>query len=274
MLLDDITPDSATMVNVLKACARLGALQQGKWIHDYTTRAGFQGNTFVETALIDMYAKCGSIDIAHKLFDKMSTRDVVSWSAMIAGYGMHGRGNDALAVFSKMQHTCIQPNDVTFVSVLSACSHAGLVDEGWHYFKCMSRDYCIMPRAEHYACMVDLLGRAGNLDEAQDFILSMPIQPNADVWGALLGACRIHCNVMLAECAAKYLFDLNPQNAGYYVLLSNTYAAAGRWDDAAKVRTNMKEMGLKMTPGCSFIEVNNKPKSESVPYHEGYADLS
>eukprot|EP01018_Ginkgo_biloba_P036700 Gb_40432 [translate_table: standard] len=258
MNMAEIKPNSVTMGSVLLGCAHLAALQQGKWMHGYVVRNGFESDVVVGTALIDMYAKCGSVETARRLFDLMSERDVVSWSAMIAGYGMHGYGEDALALFSQMQQAGMKPNSITFVSVLSACSHAGLVDEGWQYFDCMIKNYSIIPRVEHYACMVDLLGRAGCLDEAQEFIRKMPLQPGATVWGALLAACRIHCNIELGEHIAEHLFYLEPENAGCYVLLSNIYAAAGRWDDVAKVRTMMKGRGLKKKPGCSFIEVNNR----------------
>eukprot|EP01018_Ginkgo_biloba_P020807 Gb_00199 [translate_table: standard] len=251
-------PDMVTMVSVLSACAQLAALQQGMSIHAYIIKIGAESDVFLGNSLIDMYAKCGSIDVARKMFDKMFERDVVSWNAMIAAYGMHGHGEDALVLFSQMQQTGVNPDHVTFVCVLSACSHAGLVDEGWQYFECMSQDYHITPREQHYACMVDLLGRAGCMDEAQDFIEKMPLEPGASVWGALLGACRIHCNIQLGERVADRLFDLKPENAGYYVLLSNIYAEAGRWYDVAKVRTMMKDKGVKKTPGCSFIEVNNR----------------
>eukprot|EP01018_Ginkgo_biloba_P019722 Gb_21824 [translate_table: standard] len=258
MQLEGIKPNTVTLASVLPACAHLAALQLAKWMHGYIIRSGFESNVFVGTALIDLYAKCGSIDIAHQVFDKLSKRNVVSWSAMIAGYGMHGHGEAALALFGQMQQTGVKPDQVTFVCLLSACSHAGLVDEGWQYFDCMIRDHCITPRMDHYACMVDLLGRAGCLDEAEDFIKKMPLEPSAKVWGALLGACSIHCNIELGERVAKQLFALDPKNAGRYVLLSNIYAAAGRWNDVIKVRAMMKERGLKKTPGCSLIEVNNR----------------
>eukprot|EP01018_Ginkgo_biloba_P005831 Gb_35190 [translate_table: standard] len=254
----NVKPNSITMVSVLLACAHVGALQQGKWIHEYIIANGFETDVFVGTGLIDMYAKCGSLDNARQVFDKMSERSVVSWSAMISGYGMHGYGEDALAIFSKMQHKGMKPDHITFICLLSACSHAGLVDEGWQCFYCMSRDYCITPRVEHYACMVDLLGRLGHLDEAQDFIKKMPLEPDAAVWGALLGACRIYCNIDLGERVAERLFELKPEIAGPYVLLSNIYAAAGRWDDVENVRTMMKDRRVKKPRGSSFIEVNNK----------------
>eukprot|EP01018_Ginkgo_biloba_P037438 Gb_29878 [translate_table: standard] len=254
----DMKPNSIIIISLLSTYAHLGTLQQGKSIHNYIMKSGFDSDVFVETALIDMYAKCGRVKVARHLFDKMSTRNVASWNAIIMANGMHGYGEDALALFSQMQQAGMKPNHITFVGVLSACSHAGLVNEGCQYFECMSRDYCISPTLKHYTCMVDLLGRSGRLDEAHDLIKKMPLEPDAGVWGALLGACRIHSNMKLGEHVAKHLFHLNPEHAGYYVLLSNIYAGVGRWDDVAKLRSMMKERGLKKTTGCSWIEVDNK----------------
>eukprot|EP01018_Ginkgo_biloba_P030203 Gb_04430 [translate_table: standard] len=258
MEVECVKPDSVTVANVLPACAHLAALQQGKEIHYYCIESGFESDIFVAGALIDMYVKCGSIKDARQVFDKMPQRDLVSWTAMIAGYGMHGHGEDALSLFDQMQQSGVKPDHVTFIAVLLACSHSGLVDEGRQYFDLMFRDYDIKPRLEHYACMVDLLGRAGQLDEAHHFIKKMPFEPDAGVWGALLAACRIHSNVELGEHVAELLFKMEPENAGFYILLSNIYAAAGRWDDVAKVRTMMKDSRLKKSPGCSWIEVENR----------------
>ena len=258
MQLTGVKPNSTTMVSVLSACVLLGALQQGMFFHAYILTSGFGFDSSVVSALINMYAKCGDIVSARQIFDRMSDKNIVSWNAMIAGYGMHGYGQDALILFSQMQQRCMEPNAITFISVLSACSHAGLVDEGWHYFHCMTQDYCITPRAEHYRCMVDLLGRAGHLDEALHFISKMHLQPDTGIWGTLLGACSIHCNVHIGEHVADYLLELDPENIGHYVLLSNLYAAAGRWGDVVKVRTMIKVRGLKKTPGHSWIEINNK----------------
>jgi pentatricopeptide repeat protein len=208
-------------------------------------------------ALIDMYAKCGRLEIARRLFEKMPKRDVVSWNVMILGYGLHGQSKDAIALFSQLEQKGIKPDDITFICILSACSHAGLVDEGRKYFNSLNRDHRFTPRMEHYICMVDLLGRAGCLDEAQELINNMPYEPDASVWGALLGACRIHCNIALAEYVAKHHLKLESNNTGCYVLLSNIYAAAGRWHDAAKVRTMIKTKGLKKNPGRSWIEIKN-----------------
>lgn len=253
-----LKPTAVTIASVLPACARLAAFRQSKEIHTYALRNGFESVVFVANSLIDVYAKCGNIDLARQVFHNISEKNVVSWTAMIAAYGMHGFGENALLVFNQMQQTGMKPDDVIFIAVLSACSHSGLVDEGWRYFDRMTRDYLITPRVEHYACMADLLGRAGLLDETYEFIKNMPLAPSADVWGALLSACRIHGNVEMGEHAAEYLFNLEPENAGSYVLLSNMYAEAGRWDNVAKVRTWMKEKGLKKKPGCSWIELKNK----------------
>ncbi|XP_057835654.2 putative pentatricopeptide repeat-containing protein At3g01580 [Cryptomeria japonica] len=265
MQLGDVKPDAETMVSLLLACSNLGALQQGMWIHTYVIRRGLEFDVFVERALIDMYAKCGNVDVSRQLFDNISKKTAVAYSAMIAGYGMHGRGEDALVLFSQMQQKGLKPNGITFISVLSACSHSGLVDEGWRQFNCMSKDYNISPMLQHCACMVDLLGRAGRIYEAHDFIQKMPVTPNADVWGTLLGACKIHCNTVVGEHVAEILLDLEPKNAGYYVLLSNLYAANGRWDEVAKVRTKMKDRGLKKTSGWSSIQISNRFHS----FHSG-----
>eukprot|EP01018_Ginkgo_biloba_P030238 Gb_09382 [translate_table: standard] len=257
MQVGGIQPSSSTIASLLQACAHLTALQQGKEMHDYIIRRGFESNDFVASALINMYAKCGNIDIARHVFDKMSHRDVVSWTAMIMGYAMHGFGENALALFHQMQQACMKPNYITLIAVLTACSHAGMLDEAWQHFHCMSQDYLIEPTAEHYACMVDLLGRAGHLDDAYHFIQNMPLEPDAGVWGSLLGACRVHCNIEIGVVAAEHIFELEPNNSGYYVVMSNIYAAAGRWDGVAKLRAMMKERGLKKKPAYSWIEVKN-----------------
>eukprot|EP01018_Ginkgo_biloba_P025333 Gb_35278 [translate_table: standard] len=251
-------PNQSTFSSILNACAGCAALNQGKHVHVSIIKTGFQSDVVLWSALVDMYAKCGSIQEALHAFNKMPERNAVSWNAMITGYAQHGYGKEALQLFEQMQHRGIKPNSITFVGVLSACRHAGLVDEGWRYFSSMDQDHCIVPEAEHYACMVDLIGRAGHLDEAEAFINKMPFKPDVVVWGALLGACRIHVNMELGECAAEHLLELEPQNAAAYVLLSNIYAATGRWDDVVKVRKMMKDRGVKKRPGCSWIEVENR----------------
>eukprot|EP01018_Ginkgo_biloba_P002598 Gb_38504 [translate_table: standard] len=258
MQLAGVKPDSNTFASVLPACANLATLERGMEIHEEIIKSGFQFDVFVGSALVDMYAKCGSIEKARDLFDRMHQRNAISWTAMIAGYAMHGCGKEALKLFEQMQHAGMSPDHVTLVSVLSACCHAGLVDEGRQYFDCMSQCYHITPAMKHYSCMVDILGRAGRLDEAQDFINQMPIKPDATVWGCLLGACRVHSNIELGERVAGHMLELDPKNAAPYVVLSNMYAAAGRWDDIANVRKMMKEKRVKKMPGCSWIEISRQ----------------
>eukprot|EP01018_Ginkgo_biloba_P009805 Gb_15643 [translate_table: standard] len=258
MQLTGVKPDSVTFASILPACANLAALEHGKQVHEDIIRNGCQCDIFVCNALVDMYAKCASIKDAYTVFIKMPGRDVVSWNAIIVGYAIHGCGKEALQLFEQMQHSGTKPNQVTFVGVLSACCHAGIVDDGLKYFYSLSQDYCITPEMEHYCCMVDLLGRAGRLDEALNFINKMPIKPSAAVWASMLGACRVHNNIVLGEYIAECLLDSSPQNAAHYVLLSNIYAAAGRWDDAEKAQKMMKYRRVKKTPGCSWIEVNSE----------------
>eukprot|EP01018_Ginkgo_biloba_P025636 Gb_25611 [translate_table: standard] len=257
MLKSGMKADQVTFASVLRACANLAVLHHGKQVHSHIIKSGFELQVLVGSALVDMYAKCGSIRNAWEVFDKMSKRNVVSWTTMIAACAQHGQGEDALQLFEKMQEKGVKANETTFVALLFACSHLGLVDEGRHYFDSMIKEHGIVPRVEHYSCMVDLLGRAGLLDEAEQLILEMPVEPNAAVWGALLGACRIHGNIDLGSRVAKHLLQLHLQDSATYVLLSNIYAALSRWDDVAKVRKLMKDTGLKKQPGCSWIQVKH-----------------
>jgi pentatricopeptide repeat protein len=251
-------PDEFTLASVLSVCATLAVLEQGKFVHAYIIKSGFERNVAVVNALLTMYAKCGSIADAHRVFEKISERNVVSWTAMIAGYSQHGNGKKALEIFRKMQSVGVKPNYITFVAVLSACSNEGLVGESWHFFHCMTRDYGIKPGVEHYACMVDLLGRAGLLHEAEDFIKRMPVEPSALVWRNLLGACRIHGNVEMGKYTAARILEQEPYDVATYVMLSNIYAAAGRWDEVAEVRKLMKDRGVRKDLGQSWVEIKNK----------------
>lgn len=251
-----LRPNSITLVGVLSACADLGIPQQGRSIHDYIISSGIKVNFMVGTALIDMYAKCGSVEMAREIFEGMEERDVVAWSVMISGHGLNGQAKEAINLFSRMVKDGFRPDNITFTSILSACSHAGLVQDGWDYFNQMTKVYGLAPKNEQYACMVDLLGRAGKLDEALSFIERMPIDPGISVWGALLGACRIHNNIELGAYSAEKLFKLDPKDAGYYVLLSNLYAVAGRWGDVKRVRELMIAKGLQKPPGCSWVDLD------------------
>ncbi|KAL5721102.1 Pentatricopeptide repeat-containing protein [Ranunculus cassubicifolius] len=251
-----VKPDQVTLVSTLSACAQLGAIESGSWIHVYIKKHGFKLNCHLSTSLIDMYAKCGDLEKALEVFRASDQKDVFVWSAMIAGFGMHGRGRDALDVFVKMQEAKVKPNSVTFTNVLSSCSHAKLVEEGKFHFHQMLPEYGVIPQAKHYACMVDVLGRAGHLEEAKEFIEKMPLSPGASVWGALLAACKTHGNVEIAEHAFNNLIELEPRNHGAYVLLSNIYAMFGLWDGVTRLRKRMREFGIKKEPGGSSIEVS------------------
>ncbi|KAJ7237495.1 hypothetical protein O6H91_Y445400 [Diphasiastrum complanatum] len=227
---EGVQPDNVTVVLLLKACASLAALEQGKHLHSEIIKRGFQSDVVVGNTLVDMYAKCGCTEDARELFDNMSERDVVSWTAMIAGYAQNGLGMEALALFEQMQREGTKPNEVTYISVLSACAHSGLVDQGRYFFDSMCKTHGVTPTKEHYACMVDLLGRAGCLADAELFINKMPIQPNSVVWMTLLGAARNRGHAEIGRRAFDRVVKLEPKNAAPYVLLANIYAAAGRND--------------------------------------------
>ncbi|CAL5376763.1 unnamed protein product [Camellia sinensis] len=255
MLIEKVEFDYITMVSVISACANLGALNTGKWIHKLVRNKGLETNVSITNALIDMYAKCGNIDLASDAFNKLPHKSVVSWTSIIGACASHGHGDDALTLFTKMKEEGIRPNSFTFISVLTACRHSGLVEEGKKHFESMTKDYSIGPAVQHCACMVDPLGRAGQLVEAYEFIENMPSGPNIGVWGALLGACRIHGNLELAELVADRLHQLEPQTVSFYVLMTNIYAEAGRWEDIARLRKSMEERELKKIPGHSLVEV-------------------
>ncbi|XP_065851434.1 pentatricopeptide repeat-containing protein At1g20230-like [Euphorbia lathyris] len=253
-----VKPNAVTIPCLLPACGNIAALMHGKAAHCFSLKSGISGNVYVGSALIDMYAKCGRIHVSRLCFDMMPTRNLVSWNALMAGYAMHGKTKEAIDIFQLMKRCWQKPDSISFVCVLSACSQGGFTDEGQGYFNSMLKDYGIEPRIEHYACMVNLLGRAGRLQEAYDMIKEMPVKPDACVWGSLLSSCRVHNNVSLGEIAAKELFELEPQNPGNYILLSNIYASKAMWDEVDMVRNMMKNRGLKKNPGCSWIEIKSK----------------
>lgn len=254
----DVNYNAVTLSAVLLACAHSGALRFGKCVHDQVIKMGLEEDVVVGTSVVDMYCKCGRVGTARRTFDRIKNKNVRSWTAMVAGYGMHGYAKEALDVFYEMIRVGMVPNYITFVSVLSACSHAGMVDEGWHWFQTMEHKYSIEPGVEHYSCMVDLFGRAGFLNRAYNLIKKMKVRPDFVVWGSLLAACRMHKNVELGEISARKLFELDPTNCGYYVLLSNIYADAGRWEDVEKMRIYMKKHGLVKTPGFSLVELKGR----------------
>ncbi|KAL5729483.1 putative pentatricopeptide repeat-containing protein [Ranunculus cassubicifolius] len=252
----NIRPDEFTMVSVLTACAQLGALEVGEWIRLYIEKNKIKRDLFVGNALIDMYSKCGDVESALKIFKKLHRRDKFTWTAMILGFAVNGRGEEALDLFTRMLMASVAPDEVTYIGALCACTHAGMVDEGRELFVQMISEHGIEPNVSHYGCMVDLLGRAGELKEAQELINNMPMKPNSIVWGALLGACRVHKDAELAEMAARKILELEPENGAVYVLLSNLYAACNRLDDMHRIRKLMTDKGIKKTPGCSLIEMN------------------
>ncbi|XP_060201160.1 pentatricopeptide repeat-containing protein At4g21065-like [Lycium barbarum] len=264
---EGVVPDKVALVNVVNACAKIGAMHKAKVVHEYIARSKFSLDVILGTAMVDMYAKCGSVDVAREVFDGLREKNVITWSAMIGAYGYHGQGRNAIDMFPTMLRSRILPNKITFVSLLYACSHSGLVEEGKRLFNSMQKEYGVKPDIKHFTCMVDLLGRAGKIDESLQLIESMSVAKDEGIWGALLGACRIHGHVELAEKAAKSLIELQPQNPGHYVLLSNIYAKAGKWEDVAKIRELMSHQKLKKIPGWTWIEVDNKIHRFSVGDH-------
>lgn len=257
MALAGLRPTEATLVTVISASADIAALPQGKELHGFSWKHGFESNDKVKTALVDMYAKCGSVKVARNLFERLKEKRVVSWNAIITGYAMHGHANEALDLFEEMKEKSL-PDHITFVGVLAACSHGGLLDEGWIFFESMVRDYRIVPTIQHYTCMVDLLGHCGRLDEAYNLIMQMRAMPDSGVWGALLNSCKIHGNVELGEVALEKLIELDPDDSGNYVILSNIYAQAGKWEGVARLRKLMIDRGIKKGTAYSWIEVKNK----------------
>ncbi|WCJ36767.1 Tetratricopeptide repeat (TPR)-like superfamily protein [Euphorbia peplus] len=251
-----IEPNEVSVASILPACGDLSAVSLGRRIHEYANRKKLYPNLVLENGLIDMYAKFGCLRDARAVFDQMQSRDVVTWTSMISAYGICGYGLEAVELFEKMQNLGLVPDSIAFVSLLAACSHAGLLDKGKYLFDLMST-YRISPKLEHFACMVDLLGRAGKIDEAYDLIKQMPMEPNERVWGALMSASRVHSNMNIGLLAADRIFLLAPEQSGYYVLLSNIYAKAGKWENVAAVRSIMLQKGIKKLPGISNVELNN-----------------
>ncbi|RDY09995.1 Pentatricopeptide repeat-containing protein, partial [Mucuna pruriens] len=257
MLHSGMQPDDATLVVTLSACGAIGALDFGRQIHSLIQHTMFGESTSVSNSLIDMYAKCGAVEEAYHIFSNMKGKNVISWNVMILGLASHGNGQEALALFTKMlQQNVERPNDVTFLGVLSACSHGGLVDESRQYIDIMGRDYNIQPTIKHYGCMVDLLGRAGLVEDAYKLIKTMPVECNAIVWRTLLAACRLHGYVELGEKVRKHLLELEPDHSSDYVLLANMYASTGQWNEMSKERRSMQQRRVqKPEPGNSFIGI-------------------
>lgn len=250
--------EESTLVSVLSACTHLGNLDSGKCTHGYLIRNLSGSNVAVQTSLIDMYIRCGSLDKGMSLFQEMSKRNHKSYSVMISGLATHGHGEEALDVFNKMLEEGLKPDDVVYVGVLTACSHSGLVEEGTKYFDRMRIEHQIEPTIQHYGCMVDLMGRAGLIREALGLIKNMPMEPNEVIWRSLLSSCKIHQNVELGERAAENLFMMNTRNAADYLMLCHIYARVQRWQDVSRARVRMAHLGLVQAVGSSSVEVKRK----------------
>lgn len=255
MFASGIEPDEATILVTLSACSALAALDSGRWVHSCVDGTRLNGITTVSNSLINMYAKCGAVEEACELFNKMKGKNIISWNTMILALATHGHAKEALALFEKMFRDNLErPDDVTFLGVLCACSHGGMVDEGRRYFDIMCKEYHIKPTIRHYGCMVDILSRAGFVEEAYQLIRSMPMESNAIVWRTQLAACQLHGKVELGEKAWRYLSELEPDHSSDYVVLANMYASAGQWNEVQRVRKSMQDMGIqKSEPGKSFI---------------------
>ncbi|XP_077210184.1 pentatricopeptide repeat-containing protein At4g13650-like [Tasmannia lanceolata] len=247
----------STFSTLFHVCSGLGVIQQGKLLHAHVIKTPFESNVYVGTSLIDMYAKCGSINDAQTAFLNTNSPNVAAWTALINGYAHHGLGIEAALLFEQMLEQEVSPNVVTFVGILLGCSRAGLVSEGMSFFHAMERNFGLVPTLEHYACVVDLLGRSGYLREAEEFINGMPIEADSVVWGTLLSACWFFMDMEVGERVAERMLGLDPKQVSTYVIMSNIYAGVGRWEDVLKLRKRLRNMELKKKPGCSWIEVNN-----------------
>lgn len=258
MLSSGIKPQEIAVTAVLGACSKVSSLRLGKEVHSFTLKALFSEDTYVTCALIDMYAKCGCMEQSQNIFDRGNEKDEAVWNVIIAGYGIHGHGLKAIELFEVMQNKGCRPDSFTFLGVLIACNHAGLVAEGLKYLGLMQCVYGVKPKLEHYACVVDMLGRAGRLNEALNLVNEMPDEPDSGIWSSLLSSCRNYGDLEIGEEVSKKLLELEPDKAENYVLLSNLYAGLGKWDEVRKVRQRMKENGLHKDAGCSWIGIRGK----------------
>ncbi|KAL6859405.1 hypothetical protein ACP4OV_017664 [Aristida adscensionis] len=256
---NEAEPDDVTCILLLQACTSLGALDFGEQVWEYAKEHGYGDELKVRNSLIVMYSRCGCLEKAYQVFCETPRSSVVTWSAMISGFAANGLGKDAVSAFEEMIRSDVAPDEQTFTGVLSACSHSGLVDEGFQFLDMMRYDYGLMPNVRHYGCIVDLMGRAGLLEEAYELVTKeMKVALDATIWRTLLGACRIHGHVDLGKRVINHLIELKAEQAGDYVLLLNTYAAVGDWMKVAEIRKLMKEKGIQTTPGCTTVELNGE----------------
>lgn len=258
MRMTGFRPDRITFVIVISSCSELAMLGQGKQIHAEAIKAGASFVVDIVSSLVSMYSRCGSLQGSIKAFSECRGRDIVLWSSMIAAYGFHGQGEEAIKLFNKMEQENLPGNEVTFLSLLYACSHCGLKDKGLEFFDLMVEKYELKPRLEHYTCVVDLLGRSGCLEEAEAMIRSMPTRADAIIWKTLLSACKIHKNAEMARIVAEEVLRIDPQDSASYILLANVHASAQRWQDVSEVRKVMRDKMVKKEPGISWVEVNNQ----------------
>ncbi|KAL0928278.1 hypothetical protein M5K25_000150 [Dendrobium thyrsiflorum] len=259
-------PNEITLLSLIGACGDLSALSQGIWAHAYLNRSsgGLVFNCFLGAALIDMYSKSGRLDFACQVFAQLPHKDIFCYNAMMRGLATHGDGHGALALFEEIRREGIRPDEVTFLMIMSACSHAGLVEDGRRCFDRMEEEFGILPKLEHYGCLVDILGRAGKLEEAEKVVRKMPMEPNGMLFRALLGACRIYNTLQIDEKVINKLVELEPNHGGSYVLLSNIYADFGKWDGAVLLRKEMKERGIGKNPGLSAVEIDGVVEEFSI----------
>ncbi|KAG6742944.1 hypothetical protein POTOM_053888 [Populus tomentosa] len=255
LLRSGIRPNEFTFSGVLNACANQTSEELGKKVHGYMTRVGFDPFSFAASALVHMYSKCGNMVSAERVFKETPQADLFSWTSLIAGYAQNGQPDEAIRYFELLVKSGTQPDHITFVGVLSACAHAGLVDKGLDYFHSIKEQYGLTHTADHYACIIDLLARSGQFDEAENIISKMSMKPDKFLWASLLGGCRIHGNLKLAQRAAEALFEIEPENPATYVTLANIYATAGMWSEVAKIRKTMDDRGVVKKPGLSWIAI-------------------
>lgn len=253
-----VRPDEVTMIGVLAAAADLGALELARWVGRFVEKEGIGKSVTLCNALIDALAKCGDLDGAMAVFHGMKERTIVSWTSVIDALAMEGRGKEAVAVFEEMKTAGVRPDDVAFIGVLTACSHAGMVDEGYGYFESMRMAYGIDPKIEHYGCMVDMFGRAGMVERAMEFVHKMPMKPNPIIWRTLVAACRAHGRLELGETITRNLLNEYPAHEANYVMLSNVYALTRRWKEKSEIRREMSKRGIKKVPGCSLVELDGE----------------
>ncbi|CAN4075492.1 unnamed protein product [Withania somnifera] len=272
---EKIKPSEFTLVSSLNACGHLGALEQGNWIYKYIKKNYVELNVIVVTAIIDMYCKCANIEMAWQVFEGVPNKGLSSWNSMILGLATNGFEGEAIQLFSRLRCTNLKPDSVSFIGVLTACNHSGLVDKAKDYFQLMKEEYGIEPSIKHYGCMIDILGRAGLVEEAEEVIRSMKMEPDAVIWGSLLSACRSHGNMVLARWSAEHLLELDPNESSGYVLMANIYAASGQFEEAIDERISMKEKHIEKEPGCSSVLVNGEVHefASGVKLDSGFHDI-